>query len=243
MFCHQIVGDEQPSRTDACFCRLRLCRAFAHKAPQLPLVPSSLLFKCKHLPAKNLSSSRSSKSRGHKDRKLCTETARATRKRRLDEGYRSKVPSALPSASNSSPDVDNTKSVTPHNRFIFDINVHIPVGGTGESTEKMPKRILLDTGADINLISHGAFCDLRAPMVGSPVSIHSLAGRTSIEGQTHLSFNFLSSTAATTARPRTYVEDFFVISPSEKTLFDCILGHKWISDHWDEIVALMASRR
>ena len=214
------------------------------KAPQSCCKPERSLVKGVHGLAKRVSSRPRSYSFGVSSRKLCAGASRATMNKEPCK-YHGSAKLTRFRQSPASPLIlngINPGTVLPPNRFVFDINVHIPNGTTGTPIGKVSKRVLLDTGADLNLISFPAFRDVRTPMATSSVCLQSLAGQTAIDGEIRLSFNFLSSHAAKSHLQNAYCEDFAVISDGERPLFDCILGSQWIFAHWEEVSALMASR-
>lgn len=121
------------------------------------------------------------------------------------------------------------------NPFVFDINVRT---GTGQKTMK---RVLLDTGSDLNLISNSVHREIGSTLNRKKHSVRSLAGQSSIVGETTLSWNFITSSPQTTSPPQ--VDVFFVLARTESTSFDCILGHSWIWSHLDIFSALMRSEQ
>ena len=122
---------------------------------------------------------------------------------------------------------------------MFDINCHVVDQATGLLISKVAKRVLLDTGADINLISHTAFHDLGREMVQAPRSIESLAGQTALSGEAAITFTFLTGATTASRCQRTFTEDFSVVSKSERPLFDIILGGKWFFAHWNLVSSLI----
>jgi hypothetical protein len=119
------------------------------------------------------------------------------------------------------------------NHFAFNIKVK-----TGDGKSVM-KRVLLDTGSDLNLISHNAYCDLGSNLQRRRCSVRSLAGKASIIGKTQLIWNFLLTPPQT--RSRQHDDEFFVLARTEAAAFDCILGHTWIWNHLDCFHDLMQS--
>lgn len=122
------------------------------------------------------------------------------------------------------------------NPFVFDINIRTSTG------EKVMKRILLDTGSDLNLISTSAYEDVNSPIRRTQHSVRSLAGQTSIVGETTLSWVFLVSSDSDPMEIPPQAESFSVLASGEAAAFDCILGHAWILSHRDIFFALMGSK-
>ncbi|RMD41522.1 hypothetical protein DV735_g3599, partial [Chaetothyriales sp. CBS 134920] len=136
----------------------------------------------------------------------------------------------------SLPNPDPFVALPSSRRCVFDINIRIPgLGG------KVAKRVLLDTGADLNLIAASAHEDVGSSIDLEPARLLSLGGRTLLKGKTELTFNFLA-TAGSSAPKNTYTEVFAVVARTEPPLFDCILGAHWILSHFEDFIMLMASR-
>jgi hypothetical protein len=97
------------------------------------------------------------------------------------------------------------------------------------------KRVLLDTGSDLNLISDTAFRDLNVHMRSGSKAVHSLAGASCIAGDTTLKWSFLDAPSFSESE---YQDNFSVLARSEAPGFDCLLGHPWIAAHFDVFTAL-----
>lgn len=104
------------------------------------------------------------------------------------------------------------------------------------------KRILLDTGSDLNLISTSAYQDVKSPIRRTQHSVRSLAGQTPIIGETTLSWSFLVTSGSNSVKIPPQTERFSVLASTESAAFDCILGHGWISGHREIFSALMGSK-
>jgi hypothetical protein len=117
----------------------------------------------------------------------------------------------------------------PINPFVFDINLRTSSGG------KVMKRVLLDTGSDLNLISDTAFRDLNLQLRLQSEAVRSLAGASSIAGETTLRWSFLDAPPFSKSD---FQDNFSVLASSEAPVFDCLLGHPWIAGHFDIFTAL-----
>jgi hypothetical protein len=93
------------------------------------------------------------------------------------------------------------------------------------------KRVLFDTGSDINLVSAPTHADLKTPIRPLSCQIHSVAGQSCAVGETELEWTFLDSTVSAGENDSIYSDIFFILSTKELTLFDCILGRHWIDEH------------
>ena len=245
IYSRRITVDARMDSLNAWFCPLQPRYSSMPKATHLSRVSNTPSRGSGPAAFNKVSSSRRSAAAGLRRRRFRIEIARAVRKTKPSRNCHSAKPATWPSTSKISLRMGGSTSGAslPPNKFVLDINVHLPDDVTGDSIKRILKRVLLDTGADLNLISSSAFRDVQTPMTRVPGTIHSLSGQTSIEGKTRLSLNFLNSDAAAKWQQQAYSEDFFVISPSETALFDCILGHRWVFNHLDEVLALMAVRR
>ena len=123
------------------------------------------------------------------------------------------------------------------NPFVFDINIRLSGGQHGQS-RKVMKRVLLDTGSDLNLVSATAYADLRTRIKPHKRVIQSVAGESSVIGETKLVWTFLQPSGCSDEKPAIFSEDFFVLSKRENPLFDCILGRHWIQEHRSVFLSL-----
>ena len=121
---------------------------------------------------------------------------------------------------------EHSPDLKPHvNPFVFDINIHI----IDQPLTKIMKRVLLDTGADLNIISFVAYRGLGAPLRTFHHSVYSLAGETAVVGEIYLTWNFLL--AGVSSPNNVHGARFFVLADTEMPAFDMILGHRWITEH------------
>jgi hypothetical protein len=125
------------------------------------------------------------------------------------------------------------------NPFVFDINIRLQRGSNGQ-LQKIMKRVLIDTGSDLNLISAAAHADLETQLRPQKRIIRSVAGQSAVVGETNLSWTFLNSTNTGHSSQSVFSDDFFVLSEQESTLFDCILGRHWIQAHRSVFLSLWA---
>ncbi|KIW66234.1 hypothetical protein PV04_08434 [Phialophora macrospora] len=106
-----------------------------------------------------------------------------------------------------------------------------------------PRRVLLDTGADFNLISHGAHSELDLSKQPYHGRVRSIGGFTDLKSAVILQWHFRSYTSESSQPPNLYHASFYVLPPESDAKFDCILGRPWIEDHWAEFVALVELNR
>lgn len=121
--------------------------------------------------------------------------------------------------------------------FVFDINVRTARTGS-EMSQKVMKRVLLDTGSDLNLISASAHADLKTVVKASKCCIRSVAGESAVVGKTRLEWTFIAGEARERSKRLVFSDDFHVLSRKEVPLFDCILGRHWITAHRSVFLSL-----
>ncbi len=114
--------------------------------------------------------------------------------------------------------------------FVFDINIRVLDTFSGR-LRKVMKRVLLDTGSDLNLISAPAHADLRTDIRPQKHRVRSIGGQSAVVGETKLDWTFIRSRSAKEINNCVFSDSFFVLSKEETPLFDCILGRHWIQGH------------
>ena len=130
------------------------------------------------------------------------------------------------------------------NIFVSLIFIHLqPTSASRIGTHQLsttPRRVLLDTGADFNLISFDAHVELdliKQPYHGR---VRSIGGYTELDWTVLLQWHFRSQSAGP---PRAHRASFHVLPPSSNAKFDCILGRPWIEENWAEFIALVDLNR
>ncbi len=106
-----------------------------------------------------------------------------------------------------------------------------------------PRRVLLDTGADFNLISHGAHLELGLSKQPSRERVHSIGGFTELSSTVVVQWHFRTQCTTTRHPPLTHRGIFFILPPESNAKFDCILGRPWIEENWAEFNALVELNR
>ncbi|ETI25348.1 hypothetical protein G647_02120 [Cladophialophora carrionii CBS 160.54] len=107
-----------------------------------------------------------------------------------------------------------------------------------------PRRVLFDTGADFNLISHGAHAELDLSKQPYHSRVRSLGGFTELKSAVVLQWHFRSQTPKSSQQPPTlYRSSFYVLPPESDAKFDCILGRPWIEENWIDFIALVELNR
>ena len=136
-------------------------------------------------------------------------------------------------------DTHSTVSNAGCNPFVFDINIRVPEASG--KTRKVMKRVLLDTGSDLNLISAPAQSDIKTRVRPQKCHVRSVSGQSSIVGETRMEWTFIRSNVSNTSSASVFNDTFFVLSKKEVPLFDCILGRQWIHDHRSVFLDLWSS--
>ena len=127
--------------------------------------------------------------------------------------------------------------------FVVDMFIHTPSKDPSQRNNKHPtktfRRVLLDTGADFNLISYHAQTELsldRKPYRGF---VHSISGHTELSSTTLLQWHFRGS-GKKEALSTLHCDQFYVLSAEVSPNFDCILGRHWIARNWAEFLDLIS---
>lgn len=126
--------------------------------------------------------------------------------------------------------------------FQFDIIVHVTQQHHSRASRRVMRRVLLDTGAKMNMVSAAALHGIQFPVKGRQCEIRSIAGTSRIMGQTDLSFHFLDDVATEGAETSTFEEEFNLLDDNEQPLFDMVLGQEWISRHFLKFFDLTSSK-
>jgi hypothetical protein len=123
------------------------------------------------------------------------------------------------------------------------MNINLDTGKVQGSDIWQPKTTLrlglLDTGASFNLISHRAHTALNRPMRPCEASVQSIAGDTEICGSIVIEWRFLPDDQRLVGSSKLYRAKFFILSQSQKPLFDCILGWPWLAENWIDVGKLL----
>ena len=127
------------------------------------------------------------------------------------------------------------------NIFQFDMIVHVNQQPQSRTCRRVMRRVLLDTGAKLNMVAAAALRGIELPVGGEPCEIRSIAGNSRIVGQTALRFHFLQD-VETEGVESTFEEEFNVLDGNEQPLFDFILGQEWISRHLLKFFELTSSK-
>ncbi|KAI1629346.1 hypothetical protein EDD37DRAFT_604239 [Exophiala viscosa] len=138
-----------------------------------------------------------------------------------------------------------TNSMGPQlNPFIVTMIIQLDIWNALPGCRSRPattsRRVLLDTGADFNLISHRAFSELhmkKEPIYGL---VHSIGGYRKLAGTLLLHWHF-SIPGASAGRSSKHCAPFHILQSGKDPNFDCIIGRPWIEENWTEFIALVES--
>ncbi|EXJ82742.1 hypothetical protein A1O3_06557 [Capronia epimyces CBS 606.96] len=132
---------------------------------------------------------------------------------------------------------------SPVNSFVVLMFIHLNPSETpqpGQTHPTMtPRRVLLDSGADFNLISHGAHAELNLTKQPFEGVVRSIGGYTMFNGTVHLQWHFRSPTSSSRHSFLLHRAPFHVLPADANAKFDCIIGCRWIIENWSEFVALV----
>lgn len=106
-----------------------------------------------------------------------------------------------------------------------------------------PRRVLLDTGADFNLISFSAHAELGLSKQPYHGHVHSIGGCTELKSAIDLRWHFWRYNPDPKDTLRPYSASFIILPPESEARFDCILGRPWIEENWAEFVSLVELNR
>ena len=127
------------------------------------------------------------------------------------------------------------------NPFVVDMFIHLPTGALSKRQNGNPsktfRRVLLDTGADFNLISHRAYAELNLATQPYQGRVHSIGGYSELSSVARIQWHFRSGKLGRTST--LHCAKFYVLSQEASPHFDCILGRQWIFENWGEFVDLV----
>ncbi|KIX99818.1 uncharacterized protein Z520_04454 [Fonsecaea multimorphosa CBS 102226] len=133
------------------------------------------------------------------------------------------------------------------NLFVVLMFIHLEPKKNAKSGHRQstttPRRVLLDTGADFNLISDEAHTELDLKKQPYSGRVHSIGGYTDLSSTVVLQWHFRSYTSGADQTSPSYRAPFYVLPPESEAKFDCILGRPWIEENWDEFIALVELNR
>ncbi|KIW80590.1 hypothetical protein Z517_07206 [Fonsecaea pedrosoi CBS 271.37] len=111
------------------------------------------------------------------------------------------------------------------------------------TTTTTPRRVLLDTGADFNLISDDAHTELNLTKQPYSGRVHSIGGYTDLSSTVVLQWHFQRYSSEADRNSPSHRAPFYVLPPESEAKFDCILGRPWIEENWDEFITLVEVNR
>ncbi|OAP59412.1 hypothetical protein AYL99_06710 [Fonsecaea erecta] len=133
------------------------------------------------------------------------------------------------------------------NLFVVLMFIHLEPKNARSSGHRQstttPRRVLLDTGADFNLISDEAHTELNLNKQPYNGRVHSIGGYTELSSTVILQWHFRSYGSGTGQSSPSYRAPFYVLPPESEAKFDCILGRPWIEENWNEFIALVELNR
>ncbi len=101
------------------------------------------------------------------------------------------------------------------------------------------RRGLIDTGADMNIITRSAVRDLQSHMEASSGYLSGAGGRAEIIGRTKLSWHLKRGVDPFRCRDLNHSANFVVVDPTIPYRFDCVLGRPWIQQNLHVVIWVM----
>ena len=129
------------------------------------------------------------------------------------------------------------------NYFITDIFLnasyqHEP----GVKKKTSSRRCLIDTGADMNIITKSAILGLQAHVRPSAGYLSGAGGRAEIIGRTELSWHLKRGVDPFRCRNLNRSATFVVVDPTVPYRFDCVLGRPWIQQNLHVVIWVLLKR-
>lgn len=125
-------------------------------------------------------------------------------------------------------------SLSPSDISLFIVDIFIETAcphGFERKLPTSPRRCLIDTGSDLNIITYralqGVLCDVE-PFSGH---LYGAGGSTCVIARTNLSWHFKRGCDPLRRRRLGRLDPFVVVDPATPYNFDCVLGRPWIQEH------------
>ncbi len=132
------------------------------------------------------------------------------------------------------------------NPFIVLMFIHLENDSARVESHKRPtttpRRVLLDTGADFNLVSHDAYAQLNVEKRPYQGLVHSIGGYSELESTVFLRWHFRVP-GSKSVRSSEHNDPFHILQKGSDAKFDCIIGRPWILENWTEFLALVEDNR
>lgn len=131
-------------------------------------------------------------------------------------------------------DHNNIKSSIPSsiNFFITDIFMEAACEhGANRKTGTSSRRCLIDTGADVNMITLNSLEGLKCTVQPLSGCVHGAGGSAEVVALAKLNWHLKSRFSHAVDGCADPLDDFVVVDPTTPYSFDCVLGRPWIQKH------------
>ena len=116
--------------------------------------------------------------------------------------------------------------------FITDIFIEAACEyGPKKKTITSSRRCLIDTGADVNMITLNSLQGLESEVQPLSGCVHGAGGKAEVIALAKLNWHLKSRFFPAVARRPDPFDDFLVVDPTAPYNFDCVLGRPWIQKH------------
>jgi hypothetical protein len=105
------------------------------------------------------------------------------------------------------------------------------------------RRVLLDTGADFNLIGHMAHAEMKLSHEPSAGRVCSIGGYAELKSAVVLQWHFRIPLSDRLHSAPVHRALFYVLPPETDVRFDCILGRNWIAENFSDFISMVQFNR
>jgi hypothetical protein len=129
---------------------------------------------------------------------------------------------------------NNINSLDPPSANFFITTIFMEAAceqGSKKKTSTSSRRCLIDTGADVNMITLNSLEGLQCSVQPFSGCVHGAGGRAEVVAIAKLNWHLKSRFAPAVVGGADSLDDFVVVDPTTPYSFDCVLGRPWIQKH------------